>query len=300
MRKRCIPESLTGYNPDNTTDYEIRMKLDCGGRILDISHPRVMGILNVTPDSFADGGKYQFLDNALTHAIQMVEEGAAIIDVGGESTRPGAAEVPEQQELDRVIPVIEKIVSEVDMPLSIDTSKPGVMSEAVAAGAGLINDVYALRQPDALVMAASLNVPVCLMHMQGEPRTMQQNPEYLDVVSDVNDFLEQRINSCIEAGIARDRILIDPGFGFGKNLEHNLALLKYLGNFDKLGAPLLVGMSRKSMIGAVLDAPLDERLHGSVAVATLAAWLGAKIIRAHDVKATVDAVRMVAAVQQIE
>ena len=300
MRKRCIPESLTGYNPDNTTDYEIRMKLDCGGRTLDISHPRVMGILNVTPDSFADGGKYQFLDNALTHAIQMVEEGAAIIDVGGESTRPGAAEVPEQQELDRVIPVIEKIVSEVDMPLSIDTSKPGVMSEAVAAGAGLINDVYALRQPDALVMAASLNVPVCLMHMQGEPRTMQQNPEYLDVVSDVNDFLEQRINSCIEAGIARDRILIDPGFGFGKNLEHNLALLKYLGNFEKLGVPLLVGMSRKSMIGAVLDAPLDDRLHGSVAVATLAAWLGAKIIRAHDVKATVDAVRMVAAVQQAE
>lgn len=274
------------------------MKLDCAGRVLDISHPQVMGILNITPDSFADGGKYEPLDSALAHARQMANEGAAIIDVGGESTRPGAAEVSEQQELDRVIPIIERIAAELDLPISIDTSKPEVMREAVAAGAGLINDVYALRQPGALEMTAQLGVPVCMMHMQGEPRTMQESPEYQNVVEDVIAFLEKRIEAAVEAGIVRERILVDPGFGFGKTLQHNLLLLKQMEHFKQLDIPLLVGMSRKSMIGLVLDAPLDERLHGSVAVAALAAWQGAKVIRVHDVKATVDAIRMVTAVQQ--
>lgn len=276
------------------------MNIDCAGKILDLSQPRVMGILNVTPDSFSDGGRYNAVDAALDHARQVVDEGAAIIDVGGESTRPGARAVTEQEELDRVIPVIETIASELDVPVSVDTSKPGVMREAVAAGAGMINDVCGLRQTDALEMAASLGVPVCLMHMQGEPRTMQQNPDYREVVGDVMAFLADRIEACSNAGISRNRILVDPGFGFGKTLEHNLTLLKHLDRFEALDVPLLVGISRKSMIGAVLDAPLEERLFGSVAAATLAAWLGAKVIRVHDVKATVDAVRMVSALQQIE
>lgn len=274
------------------------MILDCAGKALDLSQTQVMGILNVTPDSFSDGGAFQGKDAALAQAHRMVSEGAAIIDVGGESTRPGAKAVGIQEELDRVIPVIETLSAELPVPVSIDTSKPDVMREAVRAGAGLINDVYALRQPGALNVAAELKVPVCLMHMQGEPRTMQDKPHYSDVVYDVGMFLQQRLGACIQAGIAREKILFDPGFGFGKLLQHNLLLLNRLAELGGLGQPLLVGMSRKSMIGAVLDAPVEQRLHGSVAVASLAAWLGARIIRVHDVKATVDAVRMIDAVRQ--
>ncbi|QKQ28222.1 dihydropteroate synthase [Candidatus Reidiella endopervernicosa] len=255
-----------------------------------------MGILNVTPDSFSDGGDFLAAESAITHAQEMVEEGAAIIDVGGESTRPGAPDVTLEEELARVIPVIEVLSVSVDVPISVDTSKPEVMRAAVAAGAGMINDVYALRRPGALETAADLNVPVCLMHMQGEPRTMQDEPSYDDVVTEVASFLAKRIASCQLAGIGKDKIVIDPGFGFGKKLEHNLSLLKQLKQLCELGVPLLAGMSRKSMIAAVLDQPVDDRLFGSVALATLATWQGASILRVHDVRETVDAVRMAEAV----
>jgi dihydropteroate synthase len=273
------------------------MILDCAGKPLDLSVPRVMGILNVTPDSFSDGGHYIAPAVAVARARQMVAEGAAVIDVGGESTRPGAAAVDADEEIARVVPVIAALAAELPVPISVDTSKPAVMQAAVAAGAGLINDVCALQQPGALAAAAELQVPVCLMHMQGEPRTMQQAPHYADVVGEVREFLARRVAACVAAGIARERILLDPGFGFGKTLAHNLSLLKHLRELHGLGLPLLAGMSRKSMIGAVLDAPLEERLYGSLAVATLSAWLGAAIVRVHDVKATVDVLRMVAAVQ---
>lgn len=276
------------------------MLLDCAGKPLDLSVPRVMGILNVTPDSFSDGGRYLDPAVAVARARQMVAEGAAIIDVGGESTRPGAAAVAAEEEIARVVPVIQALTAELSVPVSVDTSKPEVMRAAMAAGAGLINDVCALRQPGALQAAAELRVPVCLMHMQGEPRTMQQAPHYADVVAEVSAFLQERVAACVAAGIARERILLDPGFGFGKGLDHNLSLLKHLPALHALGLPLLVGMSRKRMIGAVLDAPLEDRLYGSVAVATLGAWLGAAIVRVHDVKATADALRMVAAVQAAE
>ncbi len=276
------------------------MLLDCAGKPLDLSVPHVMGILNVTPDSFSDGGRYLDPAVAVTRARQMVAEGAAIIDVGGESTRPGAAAVAAEEEIARVVPVIQALVAELPVPVSVDTSKPEVMRAAVAAGAGLINDVCALQQPGALAAAAELRVPVCLMHMQGEPRTMQQAPHYADVVGEVRDFLARRVEKCVAAGIARERILLDPGFGFGKTLGHNLSLLKHLPMLHELGLPLLVGMSRKSMIGAVLDVPLEGRLYGSLAVATLGAWLGAAIVRVHDVKASADALKMVAAVQAAE
>ena len=271
------------------------MILDCAGKSLDLSQPQVMGILNVTPDSFSDGGNFVAPETALARARQMVEEGAAIIDVGGESTRPGAEAVSEQQELERVIPVIEAIQRELPVVISIDTSKPTLMSEAVQAGAGMINDVCALRVEGALETAVRLAVPVCLMHMQGEPRSMQTAPEYVDVLAEVMGFLKGRSEACVEAGLPREKILLDPGFGFGKTLAHNLSLLKHLDVFHSLGAPLLVGMSRKRMIGEVLERPLNERLSGSLAVASLAAWLGASIIRVHDVKATVDAIKMVRA-----
>jgi len=274
------------------------MLLDCADKQLDFSRPSVMGVLNITPDSFSDGGRYLHLDEALERARAMVGEGAAIIDVGGESTRPGAQPVSVREELDRVIPVVERIAGELPVPVSVDTSKPEVMREAVAAGAGMINDVYALRHEGAIDAAAGLDVPICLMHMQGEPRTMQTDPRYGDVVTDVRDFLTERIDACVSAGIPRHRLLADPGFGFGKSLEHNLSLLKHLPAFEALGVPLLVGMSRKTMIGKVLDgAPTEERLYGSLSVATLAAWLGAAIVRVHDVKPTVDAVKMAAAVR---
>ena len=272
------------------------MKLDCNGKVLDLDSPVVMGILNVTPDSFSDGGRFVERDAAIRRALAMQAEGAAIIDVGGESTRPGSAGVGLQEELDRVIPVIEALHAELGIPVSVDTSKPEVMREAVAAGAGLINDVNALRAEGALDVAAVTRVPVCLMHMQGEPRTMQQAPRYEDVVAEVKAFLEQRIEACVEAGVAAEKILLDPGFGFGKALEHNLELLRRLDRLLELGRPLLVGISRKSMLGALTGRETGERMAASVAAAVLAVERGARIVRAHDVAATVDAIRITTAV----
>lgn len=271
--------------------------LDCAGKLLDLSHPQVMGVLNVTPDSFSDGGRFVASDAALARARQMVDEGAAIIDVGGESTRPGASPVSEQEELRRVIPVIARIAAELPVVISVDTRKPAVMRAAVAAGAGLINDICALREEGALATAAQLAVPVCLMHMQGEPRTMQAAPFYQDVVAEIKAFLSERVAECEQAGIERERLLIDPGFGFGKSLKHNLRLLNHLDAFGSLGLPLVVGVSRKSLVGAVLDLPVAERLYGSIALAALAVWQGAAIVRAHDVAATVQALKAVAAVK---
>ncbi len=275
--------------------------LNCGGKLLDLSSPQVMGILNITPDSFSDGGVFFAREAALRQAWQMYEAGAAIIDVGGESTRPGARPVSVQEELDRVIPIIETLHAELPVILSVDTSKAEVMREAVQAGAGMINDVYALRREGALDAARECDVPVCLMHMQGEPRTMQQEPRYGDVVQEVLQFLRQRIDTCRQAGIAREKLLIDPGFGFGKRLQHNLQLMKQLPELGALGCPVLVGVSRKSMLGSLLGGrPVEGRLHASVAAATLAVWLGAAIVRVHDVGATVDAVKVAAAVKQID
>tara|TARA_R110002126_G_scaffold97190_10_gene226752 strand:+ start:4913 stop:5752 length:840 start_codon:yes stop_codon:yes gene_type:complete len=266
-------------------------------RQLDLSRPVVMGILNVTPDSFSDGGQYVAPAAALRQVEQMLADGAAIIDLGGESTRPGAAAVPLQQELDRVVPVIEAIRQRFDCVISIDTSKAEVMSAAVKAGADMINDVAALQGSGALACAAELNVPVCLMHMLGEPRTMQQQPEYDDVVADVIKFLQRRALDCQFAGIAKNQIILDPGFGFGKSLSHNYQLLAALEQLNKLGYPVLAGMSRKSMIGQLLDVPVTERLAGSVACATIAALQGARIIRVHDVKESVQAVQVATAVR---
>jgi dihydropteroate synthase len=270
--------------------------LDCAGRRLDLARPAVMGILNVTPDSFSDGGLFLARDRAVRQAVAMAQEGAAIIDIGGESTRPGAQPVSAQEEMDRVVPVIEAVHAAVALPLSIDTCKPAVMRAAVAAGAGLINDVCALRAEGALEMAHALGVPVCLMHMQGEPRTMQQNPVYTDVVAEVRDFLHSRIDACATAGIARERIIVDPGFGFGKTLEHNLQLLRRLADFRALGALILVGLSRKSLIAAALALPVDQRLYPSLALGLLAVQNGANIVRTHDVRPMVDVIRMYQAV----
>lgn len=258
---------------------------------------QVMGILNVTPDSFSDGGLFQVLDAALRHVEQMLAEGVDIIDVGGESTRPGAAPVTVQAELERVVPVIAAIRERFAVPVSVDTSKPEVMQAAVAAGADLVNDVRALQEPGALDACARLSVPLCLMHMQGQPRTMQQEPHYTDVVQDICQFFTERMAACEQAGIARGRLILDPGFGFGKTLQHNLKLLHRLDEFAVLGMPILVGISRKSMIGALLDnRPVDGRLQGSVAAAVIAAMKGASIVRVHDVAATVDAMKVVNAV----
>ena len=271
--------------------------LRCGPHELDLTQPRVMGILNVTPDSFSDGGRFLDREAALRQGRALVAEGADILDIGGESTRPGAAAVSVQEELDRVIPVIEALAAELPVPVSVDTSKPEVMRAAVAAGAGLINDVAALRRPGALAAAAGLGVPVCLMHMQGEPGTMQQDPNYEDVVAEVAAFLAERIAACEAAGMPRERLLVDPGFGFGKTLAHNLALLRGLPRVAALGVPVLAGLSRKSMIGALLGgAPVEGRLHGSVAAAVLAVERGAAVVRVHDVGPTVQALRIVAAV----
>ncbi len=264
-------------------------------RELDLSRPQVMGILNVTPDSFSDGGKHQQLSQALRSAEQMLADGATILDIGGESTRPGAAEVSVEEELNRVVPLVSAVRSRFDCVISVDTSKAAVMSAAVQAGADIINDVRALQEPAALETAAALQVPVCIMHMQGAPRTMQQAPEYQDVVQQVYDYLLQRAVECQQAGIAAAQIILDPGFGFGKNLSHNYQLLAALDKFVQSGYPLLAGMSRKSMIGQLLDIPVSERLAGSLACATLAAYAGAQIIRVHDVKETVQAVRVAAA-----
>lgn len=272
------------------------MKLDCNGKILDLGKPCVMGILNVTPDSFSDGGKFLQTDAAVNQALQMVEDGAAIVDVGGESTRPGAPAVSVQEELDRVIPVIDALTARLDIPLSIDTSKPEVMAAAVEAGAGLINDVNALRAEGALQQAAKLKVPVCLMHMQGQPQTMQQAPHYASVVDEVKAFLEERIAACLRQGIPEAHILIDPGFGFGKTLDHNLQLLRQLRELCQLGRPLLVGLSRKSMLGTLTGRAPEQRVAASVAAAILAVEQGASIVRVHDVAETVDALKILDAV----
>ena len=273
------------------------MELTCGNFHLDLSTPVVMGILNLTPDSFSDGGRFPDCDSAISHAQAMVSEGAAIIDIGGESTRPGAAPVSVQQELDRVMPVIESLVAELPVPLSVDTSKPEVMQAAISAGAGMINDVMALRQEGAIeAVRDACHVLLCLMHMQGEPRSMQQNPRYDDVVGEVRHFLLERAALCEKAGIAQSSIILDPGFGFGKTLEHNTALLKNIDLLAGDGYPLLVGISRKSMIGQLLgDVPVDQRLQGSVAAAVIAAMKGANILRVHDVRETVEALKIVEA-----
>jgi len=270
--------------------------LRCGDKALDLSTPIVMGVLNVTPDSFSDGGRFLAAEAAVEHALRMVEEGAAIVDIGGESTRPGADPVPADEELRRVLPVIEHLRRATSVVISVDTSKPEVIRGAAAAGAGLINDVRALREPGALEAAAASECAVCLMHMQGDPRTMQQAPSYVDVVREVKAFLDERAQSCRAAGMSSDRIAIDPGFGFGKTLEHNLELLRRLGELTAGGPPLLVGLSRKSMVGKLTGRGAGERVYGSVALAVIAALNGARIIRAHDVAATVDALRTVAAV----
>jgi dihydropteroate synthase len=257
-----------------------------------------MGILNVTPDSFSDGGRHVALAAALERARAMVAEGADLVDVGGESTRPGAAAVTADEEIRRVVPVIEALAAELPVAVSVDTSKPEVMRAAVAAGAGMINDVAALRRPGAVEMATALGVPVCLMHMQGEPRTMQQDPRYDDVVGEVTAFLRARVAACTAAGMPRERLLVDPGFGFGKTLAHNLALLRGLPVVAGLGVPVLVGLSRKTMIGALLgDLPVGERLYGSVAAALVAVERGAAIVRVHDVAPTVQALRVLAGVR---
>lgn len=257
-----------------------------------------MGVLNVTPDSFSDGGQFDVVECAVAQATRMLDAGASIIDIGGESTRPNAEPVPVERELERVIPVIQAVRSaHPNTVISIDTSKPEVMRQAVQAGANFINDINALRAEGALAVASELNVPVCLMHMQGEPSTMQANPQYTDVISDVTAFFQERISACIEAGIQKTNLILDVGFGFGKTLEHNLTLLNQLECFHALACPLLVGMSRKSMLGLVTGKGVHERLAGSIAVATIATMKGAQIIRVHDVDETVDAVKLVNAVQ---
>jgi dihydropteroate synthase len=257
-----------------------------------------MGVLNVTPDSFSDGGRFADLDTAKRHAESMAEDGAAIIDIGGESTRPGAFDVSEAQELDRVLPIIEAIGATVDLPLSIDTSKPELMRRAVAAGAVMINDVFALQEPGALDAAAELGVMVCLMHMQGRPRTMQSQPEYSDVAIDVTEFLSDRVDACVAAGVCRDLIMIDPGFGFGKTHTHNVELLANLRQLQTIGLPILVGLSRKSTLGELTGRDVDDRMSASISAAVIAAMNGAQIIRAHDVKETVDALRIAGAVME--
>lgn len=267
------------------------MQLTSKGLSLSLERPHVMGILNVTPDSFSDGGHFNQLERAMTHACQMVAEGATLIDIGGESTRPGAPDVSEQEELDRVIPVVERMVAELEVMISLDTSKAAVMLEGCAAGAHLINDVRALLEPGALAAAAVADVPVCLMHMQGQPRTMQAEPHYDDLLGEVRAFFDERIAACLAAGIQREQLLLDPGYGFGKTLAHNYQLLAQQEKLLDYQLPLLVGMSRKSMIGNLLGRPVDERLAGSLACALIGMQRGARIIRVHDVRATMDALR---------
>ncbi|EZI32420.1 dihydropteroate synthase [Pantoea agglomerans] len=274
------------------------MKLFARDSHLDLSFPHVMGILNVTPDSFSDGGKHNALVDALTHTNEMVNAGATIIDVGGESTRPGADEVSVEEELERVIPVIDAIAQRFEVWISVDTSKADVIREAARVGAHIINDVRSLSEPGALEAAASTGLPVCLMHMQGEPRTMQQAPVYENILSEVDTYFAHQIARCEAAGIKKERLILDPGFGFGKNLSHNYELLAHLGDFHHFGLPLLVGMSRKSMIGQLLNVGPSQRLTGSLSCAVIAAMQGAQIIRAHDVKETAEAMRVVEATRR--
>ncbi|WP_268798004.1 dihydropteroate synthase [Pseudomonas huanghezhanensis] len=272
-------------------------RLPCGNRVLDLARTHVMGILNVTPDSFSDGGRFAQRDAALRHAESMIAAGATLIDVGGESTRPGAVPVSSDGELQRVASIVEAIHRELDVIISVDTSTPAVMLEAARLGAGLINDVRSLRREGALEAAASTGLPVCLMHMLGEPTDMQLDPHYEDLLTEVGVFLSDRMDECMAAGIDRDRIILDPGFGFAKTVDHNLSLFKHMHILHKLGRPLLVGVSRKSMIGKVLDRPVNERLYGGLALAAMAMIQGARILRVHDVPETVDVVRMIAAVE---
>lgn len=274
------------------------MQMNFAGKILDLSRCHVMGILNVTPDSFSDGGRFNRPDVALQRARQMVADGASFIDVGGESTRPGAAPVSVQEELDRVCPVVEVIRRELDTVISVDTSSPDVMREAATLGAGLINDVRSLTREGALEAAVAAELPVALMHMKGEPGVMQERPEYRNLLREVSGFLMDRVRVVERAGIPADRILLDPGFGFGKTLEHNLELLHSLERMKILGHPLFVGMSRKSMLGQITGREVEERLPASIAVATIAAMKGASVIRVHDVRETMDAVRVVAALEE--
>ncbi|MBY6063452.1 dihydropteroate synthase [Pseudidiomarina sediminum] len=257
--------------------------------------PEVMGILNVTPDSFSDGGRFRHIDQALRQAEQMVADGARYVDIGGESTRPGAAAVSLQEELDRVVPLVEKLSTRVDVLISVDTCKTSVMQEVLPFNVRMINDIKALQDEGAVALLAQYSTDICLMHMQGEPRTMQQQPHYSEVVEDVSDFLAERMAVCTSAGIARERIYLDPGFGFGKSVTHNYQLLQRLEQLHRLEQPLLIGMSRKSMLGQVTGRPVEERLAASIAAATIAAMKGARILRVHDVKQTVDAMNVVAA-----
>ena len=276
--------------------FDLTPQLDCAGRLLKLDRPRVMGIVNVTPDSFSDGGRHDTVAAAVAHGLKLAAEGADLLDVGGESTRPGAGAVSLEDELARVIPVVERLARETALPISVDTSKPEVMRAAVAAGAGMINDVYGLRREGALDAAASLGVPVVLMHMLGEPGSMQDAPHYDDVVGDVHRFLAERLFACEMAGIARKNLVVDPGFGFGKTLEHNLLLLRQLARLGDLGVPVLAGLSRKRSLGDITGRGVDERVFASVAAAVLAAEYGARLVRVHDVAATVDAMKVWAAV----
>lgn len=271
------------------------MILSAQGTTLDLSHPHVMGILNVTPDSFSDGGQHNALVDAVKHANLMINAGATIIDIGGESTRPGASEVSVEEELERVIPTVEAIAQRFEVWISVDTSKADVIRESARVGAHIINDIRSLQEPGALQAAAETGLPVCLMHMQGEPTTMQSAPKYDDVFADVERFFIEHIARCEAAGITKDKLLLDPGFGFGKNLSHNYQLLARLSEFHRFALPLLVGMSRKSMVGQLLNVGPDQRLSGSLSCAVIAAMQGAQIIRVHDVKETVEALRVVEA-----
>ena len=282
------------------TSQQYPTRLPCGNRVLDLSHTHVMGILNITPDSFSDGGRFTQRDAALRHAEEMVAAGATLIDVGGESTRPGARVVTALEELERVAPIVEALNRELDVVISVDTSTPSVIRESARLGAGLINDVRSLSRDGALDAAAATGLPVCLMHMRGEPGNMQDAPSYGDVTAEVSTYLEERMAACSSVGIEAERIILDPGFGFAKTLEHNLSLFKHMDSLQRLGRPLLVGVSRKSMIGLTLGRAVDGRLYGSLALAALAITKGAKILRVHDVAETVDIVRMIAAVQTAE
>jgi len=278
------------------------MIFDCGKFKLDLTTPRVMGIVNVTPDSFSDGGKFAATNLAIEHALRLASEGADILDIGGESTRPNATPVSLQEELDRVIPVIEGLMKQVNIPLSIDTYKPQVMQAAIAAGASMVNDVRALQEDGALEIVAKSNAGVCLMHMQGTPQTMQNHPHYDDVVNDIKAFLMARLQATMNetnghAGIGASRIVLDPGFGFGKTREHNITLIRKLESFAELGQPLLVGLSRKSVLGQVTGKNVDARLYASIAASVIAAQKGARILRVHDVGATVEALKVVSAIQ---
>ena len=271
------------------------MKLMARGTELNLSTPQVMGILDVTPDSFSDGGTHNSLNDAVDHAAKLIAEGASIIDIGGESTRPGASDVSIDEELQRVVPVVEAIRQRFDIWISVDTSKAQVITESANVGASIINDIRSLQEPGALEAAAKTGLPVCIMHMQGNPKTMQQSPHYENVMMDVDRFLQENIQRCVDAGIEKNQIILDPGFGFGKNLAHNYQLLAHLSELHHFGLPILAGMSRKSMVGQLLNVPPQERVAGSVACAVIAAMQGAQIIRVHDVKETVDAMKVVQA-----